>query len=76
MELHRIEVESSWRPDHSGVRRRQYVARCLCGRWSEGWFSTRAEAVGRYDEHRAAAAANASMIRAAAAVADHPGPAL
>jgi hypothetical protein len=74
MELHRVEVESSWRPDHAGIRHRQYVARCLCG-WSEGWFATRHEAIGRYDAHRAAVAANASMTRAAAAaMADHPGP--
>jgi hypothetical protein len=81
MELHRVDIESSWRPDHAGIRHRRYLVRCLCG-WSEGWFATSHEATGRYDEHRAAAAANAAMIRASAAgresfsslVGDHPAP--
>jgi len=64
----------SRRPDHYGRQSRQYLARCLCG-WSAGWLSTRTEAAQLGDEHRSAAAVNAQMVRAAAARADHPGPA-
>jgi hypothetical protein len=74
MQLHRVTIDSEWRPDQTGIRHRRYLAQCLCG-WSEGWFATRTEASGRYDEHRAAALADANMVRAAAAGTDHPGPA-
>jgi hypothetical protein len=74
MQLHRVTIDSEWRPDHAGVRHRRYLVQCLCG-WSEGWFPTRTEAAGRYDEHRAAAVTDANMVRAAGARGDHPDPA-
>jgi hypothetical protein len=86
MELHRVTIDSEWRPDHAGVRHRRYIAECVCG-FSAGWTTTRTEAAQLGDEHRsvaavnasmvraAVAAVNASMVRAAAARADHPGPA-
>jgi hypothetical protein len=73
MQLHRVTIDTAWRPDHRGQQRRQYLAQCLCG-WSAGWFSTRPEAGGVGDEHRAAAAAAAQLVRAAGAQGDHPGP--
>jgi hypothetical protein len=74
MQLHRVTVDSEWRPDQAGQRRRLYVAQCLCG-WSAGWFSTRTEAAQLGAEHRSAAAVDARMVAAAKARADHPGPA-
>jgi hypothetical protein len=67
MDLHRVTIDTAWRPDYSGQQRRQHLARCLCG-WSAGWLATRTEAAKIGDEHRSVAAVTARRART-------PGPA-
>ncbi len=72
MQLHRVTIESAWRPDTTGRRQRRYLARCLCG-WSPGWLATRHEAGGLGDEHRAVARAVAVLQARAQDGASHAG---
>lgn len=62
MALHRVSIDTAWRPDFRGQRRRRHLAHCLCG-WSTGWIDTRHEAAGAGDDHRSAAALAARMAR-------------